>query len=87
MLLLDELTDMHGISIFIFAGTRADLPPFTPSPYHWLDLRLFQGNAMPYPCTALHEDYFLNSQYENSCLKKEIKYQFQVQTSPRKMKR
>lgn len=60
--------------------------PFTPSLRRWLDLRLFQGNAIAYPGTALHEHYFLKRQYENSCFKREIKYQFQVHTNPRKMK-
>lgn len=49
---LDEMTDMHGISIFVFAGTCADLPSLTPSLHHQLDLRLFHGYATPYPCTT-----------------------------------
>lgn len=44
---------MHGISIFLFAVTCADLPPLIPesAPY-LLDLRLFSGYVVPCPHTA-----------------------------------
>lgn len=58
----------------------------SPSLHHQLDLRLLHGYAIPYPCTALHQHLFFLSQYENSCFKKEIRYQSQVHASPRKRK-
>lgn len=50
---LDELKDMHGISIFLFAVTCADLSPLTPKlvPY-LLDVRLFSGYVVLCPHTA-----------------------------------
>lgn len=81
-LLLDELTDMHDISTFIFAVTCADLPPLTPSLHHQLDLRLFCGYTSPYPCTALHKGVFLEVNIK-ICFKKGTVHLFQVQASPR----
>lgn len=49
---LDELKDMHGIYIFLFAVSCADLPPLTSKPAPYLDLRLFHGYIVLCPHTA-----------------------------------